>query len=98
MSVHRERTKALSSARWETGRRLAGAPGAHLAVVGDGLLVLVDDVLGAQAVLGASDLSAGVGVYAVGGEGTCTPREGKERIFGFSVSFPYESKRGAHTR
>jgi len=38
----------------------------YLAVVGDGVFVFVDDVLWAQAVLGAADLSAGVCADPIG--------------------------------
>ena len=55
----------------------------HLAVVGDGLLVLLNDVLGAQAVLRPSNLRAGVGVDAVGSERTCIPRGRQEITFRF---------------
>ena len=53
----------------------------HLAVVGDGLLVLLNDVLGAQAVLRPSNLRAGVCVDAVGSERTCTPGGRQEITF-----------------
>lgn len=43
----------------------------YLPVVGDGLFVFLDDVLGAQAVLRSPDLRAGVGTDAVGREGPC---------------------------
>lgn len=44
--------------------------GPYLSIVGDGLFVFLDDVLGTQAVLGSSDLSAGVCTDAIGREGT----------------------------
>lgn len=55
----------------KTREAKAADPSSHLAVIGDGLFVFVNDVLGAEAVLGPSDLSAGVRIYAVGGESTC---------------------------
>lgn len=55
----------------------------HLAVVGDGLLILVNYVFGAKAVLRTSNFSAGVRIYAIGGEGTCKPTGRKEIIFCF---------------
>lgn len=55
----------------------------HLAIVGDGLLILVDYVFGAKTVLRTSNFSAGVRIYAIGGEGTCKPTGRKEIIFCF---------------
>lgn len=53
----------------------------HLAVIGNGLLVLLDYVLGTKTVLSTSDFGTGVGIYAVGGESTCKPRGREERIW-----------------
>lgn len=63
-------------------------PSSHLAVIGNGLFVLVDYVLGAETVLGPSDLSTGVGIYAIGGEGTCGQRE-KKQSFAFLFLGPF---------
>lgn len=61
----------------------AAKPSSHLAVIGDGLFVFVNYILGAEAVLGPSDLRAGVRIYAVGGESTCRQRKRKQS-FAFS--------------
>lgn len=42
----------------------------YLSIVGYGLFIFVNDVLWTQAVLGSSDLRAGVSTNAVGCEGT----------------------------
>lgn len=52
----------------------------YLSVVGNGLFVFLNDVFWTQAVLRPSDLGAGVGADAVGGQGACTQEErGKVR-------------------
>ena len=50
----------------------------YLAIVGDGLFVFLNNVLWAQAVLGSSNLGAGVRADTVGREGTCI-RQGEQR-------------------
>lgn len=55
----------------------------HLAVIGNGLLVFVNYVFRAKAVLSPPNLSAGIWIDAISGEGTCKPRERKEIIFCF---------------
>lgn len=82
----------------EDPREGAGEQRGHLAVAGDGLLVSVHDVFGAEAVLRASDLSAGVGVYPVGGQGACERRGRKIIAFAFlSRLFVNLKGGGTHT-
>lgn len=49
--------------------------GLYLSIGGDGLFIFLNDILGTQAVLCPSDLSAGVGADAVGREGACAQEE-----------------------
>lgn len=69
---------------WQDLAAKAANPSSHLAVIGDGLFVFVNYVLGAEAVLGPSDLRAGVRIYAVSGESTCGQRKRKQSL---AVSF-----------
>lgn len=69
-------------------RRSCPKPSSHLAVIGNGLLVFVDYVLGAEAVLGPSDLGTGVRIDAVGSEGPCRQRERKQP-FALPFLFPH---------
>lgn len=54
----------------------------YLAVIGDGLFVLLDDVLWTQTVLGSTDLAAGVSADgATGGQSTCRKKHThRERV------------------
>lgn len=66
-------------------------PSIHLAVIGNGLFVFVNYVLGAEAVLGTSNLSTGVRIYAIGGESTCRQRKRKQS-FASSFLSPHHFK------